>query len=391
MGFFDHFKKAPAPLPPVQGRVPEGHELCFYEAPFEPAVDRTSGGSVIASLGAAGDDPDRDLAAVLRALEAELRAPTEPAIFVTSEMWLSDLFTRAPSKVLRLRSPVSWVFHLGGVESTTADPRRLQAVLRCMYRIKTIEGIQQTVYLVDPPSVVTLPFMRLVSGLGIFLKQPVKQFDSNPGDLVVLAEVKRPDGVILSALLGESYPVDVTDEYAWTINKEKDRAEAATDEDKLRRLEEQERAALAERLEAVEKPPQRVFRASRLRRMILDLEEREKRGDTVDRKRFFTEVFARSEPLFFMVNPHDGGLEVHNYGAPGRALPVFSDMRCLEWAARDWGKAPGFFRISSTDSQGFFDIAMSNQIGLAICTFRNRKTPVYAILPCSLIQTMAKR
>jgi hypothetical protein len=46
------------------------------------------------------------------------------------------------------------------------------------------QPISQTVFLVDPPGPQTLPFARLVRGLGI----PVKQPDDRNGDLVVLIE-----------------------------------------------------------------------------------------------------------------------------------------------------------------------------------------------------------
>jgi|GEM_PF-2022255 len=389
MGFLDRFKKKTSEPPGGNlVRVPDGHEISIYEASIEPGVSRTPGGSVVASLGAAGDDSDRELFAVLRDVEAALRDSASLANFVNvnREMRLAELFAPADLEIFRFRSPVSWVFHRGSVASTIAEPHRLQALLRCMHRICRMEGapIRQAVYLVDPPSPDILPFVRLIRGLGLPLKQPDAQ---EGGRLAILLEVKRPEGILLCGFSGKPYPVDdLADGYSRTINEEKDRAEAAANEDELRRLEQQERTALMERLGAVEATPPIVIRSPRLRKIILDLKDGAG-GDGM--APLLAELRARNVPLLFM--QHDGGVKVRNYGASGRALTVFADQRCLEWAAQDLGEEPGSFMIAGALPRNLIAMAAGDQLSLAIGTFRDRKTPVYAILPVSTVQEMANQ
>lgn len=408
MGFFDFLKKK-TPLPPTPpleeqkparkapkkkkqpggstARVPEGHEVIVHHAMSEPSVIRTQGGLVLASFGVAGDDQDGELDAILREIGAMLDTPAAPAhlVNVNRDLQVSELFAPADPAVLRFQSPLSWIFHQGSVESLTADPRRLRSVLRAMYEIATREGtpIPQAAYLVDGPSPRTLPFVRLVLGLGLTVKMP----DDQEGGLAVLLEVKRPEGPILCVLAGKAYPGDnVADPYARTVNEEKDRAISAGHDGVVIRLQEQELAGLVERVGSAEGKPQLALRAPRLRQIILDLESSAGKGGM---EAILSELLSRSASLLFMKNPHDRGIEVRNYGAAGRALPMFSDLRCLEWAARDLGKEPGSFEVASIPPRQLIAMAADGELGIAICTYRDRKMPVYAILPGPLVKSVA--
>lgn len=63
---------------------------------------------------------------------------------------------------------------------------------------------------------------------------PVKQPDDRDGDLVVLIEVERPEGIVLCALAGRDYPDDAPlDSHAHTCNaaSEQERHARATTRD----------------------------------------------------------------------------------------------------------------------------------------------------------------
>ena len=366
--------------------VPEGHEIIVHHATPEPSVVCTRGGVVLANLGVAGDDSDVELDAVLRGIEAALDADAAPALLVKSDrgQWLHDLLAPTDQKVVPLRSPLIWIFHQGSVQSLSAEPRRLQAVLRCMYVLsRKEEPVLQVAYLVEPPSPGTLPFVRLVRGLSLGVRQPQDQ----EGSPCVLIEVVRPEGVILCALAGEQYPGDgLADSYALDINGEKDRAEAAGHDGLLRRLQEQELAGLVERVGSPEGKPQIMLRAPRLRKLILDHEADVGKGGMAV---ILNELLSCNTSLLFMSKTR-GSMEVATYGAAGNALAMFSDLRCLQWAAMDLGRKPGSFEIAAIHARELVDMAGEREMSIAICVYRDRKTPLYAILPGPLVKAAAK-
>jgi hypothetical protein len=272
----------------------------------EPSVQSTTGNVVIAGFGVAGDDPERELTYVLGALDAALREPAGPAlvVHVNRELRISELFAPAAPELVQFHAPVHWVFHQGSVAAMAADSRRLQALLRTMHRLRTTANppISQAVYIVDPPGPQTLPFARLVRGVGI----PVKQPDDRDGGFVVLIEVERPEGIVLCVHAGRDYPDDAPfDPYAHTCNEARDRAEAAGDAALVEHLAAEERAGLAGRIAAPEAAPA-VLRAHRLGRIILAL-ERDKPGAL---EALCAELLARAAPLTMRREPDTGAIEV---------------------------------------------------------------------------------
>jgi hypothetical protein len=81
------------------------------------------------------------------------------------------------------------------------------------------------------------------------------------------------------------------------------------------------------------------------------------------------------------------GIERHSYGGARLALPMFADVRCLTWAAQDL--PPASFRIAGIHPRALFPMAADDRVGVAVCTHRDRKTPVYAVLPAVLVARVA--
>lgn len=419
MGFFDFLKKK-APLHPpaenensataepkkrktkpqhAQVTVPEGHAITIHNVMPEPSVSRTPGGVVLVNFGVAGDDPDVELEAILRQIGAMLDEETQLAhlVNVNRVMRLDELFAPANPDVLRFQSPISWNFHIGSVASLCAEPRRLQAVLRCMYDVskRPDTPIQQCINLVDPPSPDTLPFVRLARGLGLVVKQP----DDREDALCVVAEVTRPEGPILCTLAGKTYPSDdPPDHFARDMNEQKARAAASGQQSEILRLEEQELEGLAKRVRSSKSEPQIISRAPRIRQLIL---EANGQNDTTPGKmRYGTatrgglegiinELLTRNAAFLFMQDRRHSGIEVRTYGPAGRALPVFADLRCLRWAAEDLGKKDGSFDIGAVHPLKLIAMAADDDLGIAICTYRDRQMPMYAIVPDSVVKTIA--
>jgi hypothetical protein len=403
MGWLDFLKKKTPPPPketgPAHGGgkrrnqlqdravVPEGHEVTFHHATPDPSVVRTRGGFILANFGVAGDDPDVELDEILRGIGAALDEEATPALLAHNDqsLRLHELFAPADVKLVPLRSPLIWLFHQGSVQSLCAEPRRLQVVLRCMYALGRREGapVPQTAFLVEPPSESNLPFVRLLRGLDLGVRQPDEQEDMH----CVLTEVARPEGPILCALVGRPYhPGDsLADRYALAMNREKARAEATGDKSLLRRLQEQELAGLVERVGSPDGKPQIILRAPRLRKLLLDHEGDFGRGGM---SVILSELLSRNVSLLFM-SPRRGQMEVRIFPTVGSALPMYADLRCLQWAASDLGREPGSFEIAAIHARELVAMAGEGEMSIAICTYRDRKTPAYAILPGPLIKTAA--
>jgi hypothetical protein len=102
-------------------------------------------------------------------------------------------------------------------------------------------SITQSVFALNNDAAPARAVVTLISELGIGVRAP------DPKEVAVLAEVHRPEGVILSALVGAPYEeTPAAGSWAREVNEEKDRA--ASDRERRERLEEGERRALEERL-----------------------------------------------------------------------------------------------------------------------------------------------
>ena len=232
----------------------------------------------------------------------------------------------------------------------------------------------------DPPSPETRPFTRLLSGLGVLLKQP----DDTEGGLRVMVEVERPDG-ILCVMAGKPYPADdPPDGYARSINEEKERVLAAGQQELRARLEAQELEGLAERLGPLAGRPVCVRRAPRLRQAILDAKGGKDAGEDI------IQVLLERNAVLYTLRDAAKRIEVRDYGPAGRAVPVFADPTCVAWAAEDMGRAKGSYEAGPIPLPALAAMAAEGEVGVAICAYEHRKMPVYAILPASLMANMAK-
>jgi hypothetical protein len=82
-------------------------------------------------------------------------------------------------------------------------------------------------------------------------------------------------------------------------------------------------------------------------------------------------------------------MELRTYGDAGSALPIFSDPVCLEWAAADMGKAKGSYTVGAIAPRNLVAMAADGKVGIAVCAYRDRKMPVYAILNASIVADIA--
>lgn len=403
MSLFDRFRKkflAPPPAregapsvaaeePPVGfncGSAPEGHKVLGYPPSEEPGLVRTLGQVLIANLGVAGDDPDRELDDLLLEVEATLREPREPAHLVNfnRDVRIDELFAPADPPVLPFQSPIHWIFHKGSVSSILASPQRLQTFLRRLYEISARRApqISQAIYLVDAPTPAMQAFARLLRGLDLEVRQP----QDAPNAL--LFEVHRPEGRILTLMAGAPFPQegDPVDPYALKVNQEKDQAEAEGDRERLRVLGEAERDQWMRRTAGVADSVQPLLRAPRFGRLLLEVESTQGEGTF---PKLYEELVHREFPFLYMIDRETSQSQLRTFGPLDRALPIFADLRCLRWAAEDTGNTSA--QIVMIPPRELFAMAIRGDLDLAFNTFRNRATPVYVVIPTDTVGDLVDR
>jgi hypothetical protein len=202
--------------------------------------------------------------------------------------------------------------------------------------------VRQAAYLLEPPRPSTLPFIREVGDLGVPLRCPDAQGD----DLIIMFELQRPEGYTVTVLAGLPCSLDPV----------------ADDE------------------------PLLLFRAPILKRVILEIEASASQSGP---RPLLEVLLSRREPLLFMRGA-GGRIETRSFSEGARTLPTFGDVRSLQWAAADLEKKPGSFAMVGFPSHNVFAMAASDNLGVAVCTYRERKVPVYGILPAPIVRSVAE-
>ena len=190
MGFFDRFRK-PA-------TVPAGFLVNAWPGVTDqPAMTRMDGGVWLVSTGPGGDDDGGALRALTEAIEGVVRRPLVPAE-LAYETILADLLLPARPATERVDSVVAWTLQPGSLAAWADDAERLAELCELFGRVERARGERGTIQVVFvPPEVASeMPWvLRLLASRGLEIRLL-------PADGKVLLEVTRPDGEIISALIG---------------------------------------------------------------------------------------------------------------------------------------------------------------------------------------------
>jgi hypothetical protein len=343
--------------------VPAGHEVTLYSMAVEPGVHATAGNVIIANLGIAGDDGDRELDQLIASIDEALSTGADATLVEhAGPLDVSDLFAPASPTSRTLRSPITWVLHDGNVISTMASEYQRTTLITYMHKLAR-EGIHQTVYFIDPPEDAVAIFAQHMIGVGVVMRQP----DPNGEGLTVQVEVKRPDGV-LTVLAGADVPLEgLTRVYAPAS---------------LLGLAPQVIKMRVEKLLINDKPI--VFRAPKLRARVLELA-----GAPADAA-FLAELVVRDLPLFLLKKPGTDELTTRSFGEV-TALLAYVDVIGLHWAAADMKLGPGDYVPDPADPRPLLEHVAANKLGLAIGTFLDRDTPIFVVLTPEMVDSAAKR
>jgi hypothetical protein len=364
--------------------VPEGHAIRTCRAAPIPQIERTAGGVTLASLGRGSDDLESELDALLGEVEAVTRDAPRPILLANVAGPISSLFAPANPEVVAVPGLLVWIVDAAALAGASRAPALVQRLLRRLHRIRAGRTpTAQVVFVQESASPRARAVVELLVGLGI----EVRALDA--GDEVVLVEVHRPEGVVLTCLGGA--PPERTgavDPHARTVNEEKDRAEREGDRARLDRVEEQEREELAKRLAPVGNEPRvaSVDRAPRLQSLVLAVQG----GDEAALRALYEELRGREIPLLVLVDPKTRGAALREWPGGHQAMPVYPDHASLATATRDLGIAAGSFAAAEMPPRTLFDWAARQGSTVALNAYRGPNDPIYVLFPPEEAQALAQ-
>jgi hypothetical protein len=313
--------------------------------PAEPTIARSPAGVVVATLGSASDNADAELVGLLEAVDRELAEPPPEVELATLAGPLEDQqIDAAPTwPTTRAPAPLIWGFHASAIASVMTSATRRLALFQ---RMRRTVSRGQLVAMMEQPGPALDEFAAVVRGLGIAIKTLGPQ-------LVVHIEAERANGTKLSAFGGRDYVVQAPFGALRAID---DHAFATT----LR--------------EITITDPVIIFRSPRLRAIV----EAKPSAEELVR-----ELAARREPMFAM-READGTFAPRLMDGE-RVFPIYGDKLAADWAARDQGAAT----IGTLPFHAAAQLAAKHELGLGVGVYRDRKTPVYAIVPASFVAKLA--
>jgi hypothetical protein len=378
----------PAPRREASIVVPEGHAIATCRVAPVPQIERTAGGVTLASLGRGSDELESDLDALLEDVEAVMRDAPRRTLLANVAGPVSSLFAPANPEVVPVPGLLVWVLDAAALAGASRGPALVQRLLRRLHRIRASEAAPlQVVFAQGSASASTArarAVVELIAGLGIEVRA------LNPGDDVVLVEVRRPEGVVLACLGGKPHErTGPVDPYARTVNEAKDRAEREGDRGLLERIEAQEREELAKRLAPVgsEPPVAAVDRAPRLHRLLLAVHEG---GGEAAQRALDEELRARKIPLLVLVDPETREAALREWPSGHLAMPVFPDHASLVTATRELGMAAGSFAAAEMPPRALFDWAARQGWTMAINAYRGPNDPVYVLFGAEAVKALAQ-
>jgi hypothetical protein len=363
--------------------VPAGHQVSVYSTRSLPSIGSSTGGVWLVQVGGSSDETEAELDTILAGVRELLRGP-RPRIALSNVLGpISLLMAPANAEVILHHGLLVWTVDAASLAGAPQAPALVQRWLRYIYTIGTLgEPLSQLVFLHEVASPGAHAIAALVRGLGFTVRVP------EAPDATVLVEVHRPEGIIVSAIVGARHePADPADASALHVNQAKDRAEEDGDTERQQRLESEERDALKEKLTPVGGAPQLspVDRAPRLRRLLLAIADD---GDAA-RAALYEELLRREVPLLVIVDPKTNGASLNSWPGGVVALPVYPDQATLLASTRDRGMKSDTVAAAVMPPPKLFDWAAGSGWALAMNVFRAPDQPVYVILPADVVKALA--
>lgn len=386
MGKVDRAGAGPGASGAAAGRaeqvtVPEGHAIALHAVSPLPRVGRVDGGAWLAHLGLGSDEMDETLEQVLSAVDELARGERGQVFTANIHGPLSLLFAPSDPAVTALPALLVWTLDTAALAGAPRGPALLQRLLRRIHEL-SVAGVAQAVFAINNRA----PAARAAAAL--FRELRVEVREPEPKDGSVLAEVRRPEGVTLSALLG-AVPEGMGGAGSWAreVNEAKDRASG--DPEALRRIEHDELRTLESRL-APEGGARRITavdRAPRLRGLLLAVTGG---GGPAARRALHEELLRREIPLLFMIDPKTRGASLRSWPGGLSALPVYADNASLLRSAQELGMAQGSFGVAQLRATALFEWGAPQGWAVAVGLYNEAGKPVYVVLSQEDVRALAK-
>jgi hypothetical protein len=352
----------PADSPPTT-TLPPGHEFkaCAVPLYVDPSVHHLAGGSCLIFLGHGSDEPLEELEGLLRQIEPWIAAPRRPVLLAKEAGPISQLF--APSNPALTSAPrfLIWVFTQAGLEDWQARPAHLQALLRRIHQLEhPTQPFTQCAYFEHDCGPGAAVMARLLAGLGLL----VCVATPNP-ERLLLAEVHRPEGTVITKLLGGIFPLEgPADTVLTTLYKQKAQAKAQGNTTRLRYLEQMERDHLCRELQPLhsEQPRNSALRAPRLWRLMRAAAEQ---GGPTAWQELERELLERKRPLSVIMRP-DGRVSLERIPGAGPVLQVYPDELSMQTVMKERGLAEGSYASGQVPVRDFFAFGAAQNVSVAI-------------------------
>jgi hypothetical protein len=343
-----------------------------------PRVERSDGGIWLASLGVGGDEPEKELNEISGKLATGVKQPAKIRV-ATEANQLSDLFAPLEPRVTPMTQLVLWSAPEGSLAWWVATPDRLQAFLHHFSGLP----MPQVLFLADDGS----PDARLVAWLLHGLGIEVRRLEN---DSRVLAEVQRPDGTILSTLLGAHWPMQdaQVDPYLSAAAKERAEIVALGDSVRCQRLDEQERRYLAEQLARCcgAKPIPPVIRSTALRRLLLPVA---RKGDAAAWRALFEDLLRREFPFALITEP-DGRVGTMSWPGFDKVIPAYPSQISMRQAAKETNRDKRPFVMGAMKPRDLFAWAVKIGTPVALNVYDDAGQPLYVMLSVADMTTLAQ-
>jgi hypothetical protein len=297
--------------------VPAGHEVRLVGRSIEPFVARMPGGLLVASTGCGGDDQVSEVSSLLEELAAQVKP--SPVVMSTAIVQLHELF--APSHPITQEIESAAVIYLqqGSLAGwTDAGLDNITTRLRDL-------GRRTKVFVCLDPTNDVLRIKPRLDGAGIEIRTAIP-------DGTIVAEVRRPDGAVLTGLVGTLAAHVLSD---------------AVDSE----------APLA--------------RSPRLNALVLEVV----RSDNERTRRALEDCLkARTAPLALIATQTangEFGIQPRNW--PGKqAFVAYGDERSLHRAARKLGMQVGSYAVAAMPPSKLFSWSASMRMTVMLCAFADR-------------------
>jgi hypothetical protein len=341
MGLFDRFRRRPKSSSAV--RVPKGHEISIAGPSVFPLLRRCKGGMLLAHMGIQGKDQREDVEILFSEVFEAVREPGGPVLLANEATDVSGLFAPNDPKICPTRPGVAWTASASSFSGFCENVSGVQRLLRLFYKMSTASGgTPQFLYLYDRNWPNADAVVELLAGVGVQVRSP-----DETGDFFI--EVARPEGVVVSALLGTPILVSEPPPILASLNREKDDAIAKEDEEARYRVGEREKAFLSQRISEVSQARTQVasdgsvLRDGRLRRLLLAV-QRSPKNHSVWTK-LFEELLEEESPLVLLTDLNGKVAPMKWRGIPP-VIPVFSDLVSAQQAATDTGWGPKGYGVA---------------------------------------------